>query len=92
METSNKRHNLGILKPLFWEYDWDSVQKNLTSPFVIARVLELGNPQQFHLFAELVGHGVIKSLLHEKGKELLSPQSFNFWRLYYQRNEVAEAT
>lgn len=38
--------NLNILKDLFWDYKWKSVVKNLTSPFVIARVLEIGNKEQ----------------------------------------------
>ncbi len=78
-----------ILKPLFWEYDWASVRENLTSPFVIARILELGNQEQFHIFAGLIGHEPIKAFLELKGEKLLSPQSLNFWRLYYERNEIA---
>lgn len=34
---------LDILKPLFWDYQWTSVLERIDSPFVIARVLELGN-------------------------------------------------
>lgn len=92
MRDTIKQSDLEILRPLFWEYDWNSVREKLNSPFVIARILELGNPEQFHVLAELVGDEVIKTFLREKGERLLSPQSFNFWRLYYQRNEVAEAT
>jgi len=88
MKTKNRKIDLEILKPLFWEYDWTSLKENLTSPFVIARVLELGNPEQFHLFAELVGNELIKAFLDESGERLLSPQSFNFWQLYYQKNET----
>ena len=77
-----------ILHSLFWEYKWESVKKNLTSPFVIARVLELGNPEQFRIFSELVGEETIKNFLREKGKKLLSPQSFNFWRIYYSIDEA----
>jgi hypothetical protein len=90
MKRENKKIDLDILKPLFWEYDWGSVKENLTSPFVIARILELGNPEQFRLFAELVGNEIIKKFLYKKGKKLLSPQSFNFWRLYYQKNETTK--
>jgi hypothetical protein len=89
---TNKQSDLEILRPLFWECDWNSVREKLNSPFVITRILELGNPEQFHVFAEVVGDEVIKTFLREKRERLLSPQSFNFWRLYYQRNEVAETT
>ncbi|MGC9093869.1 MAG: DUF6922 domain-containing protein [Bacteroidota bacterium] len=78
------QNDLEILKPLFWEYDWGSVEENLASSFVIARVLELGDPKQFRLFAELVGEDSIKIFLREKGEKLLSPQSLNFWKLYYR--------
>jgi len=39
--------NLEILKELFWDYEWSSVIENLNSPFVIARVLEIGDEEQF---------------------------------------------
>ncbi len=54
MKNRNKQNDIEILRPLFWEYDWKSVLENLTSPFVIARVLEIGDSEQFKLFAELV--------------------------------------
>ena len=91
MKPRRKRTELDILKPLFWEYHWTSVKQNLTSPAVIARVLELGNPEQFRLFASIVGNETIKAFLNEKGANLLSPQSYNFWRLYYQQNESTDS-
>jgi len=91
MENNSKENKLEILKPLFWEYDWNSVKENLNSSFVIAKVLELGDPEQFHFFAEIVGNEVIKAFLYEKGEKLLSPQSFNFWQLYYQRNDIIKS-
>ncbi|OHB70055.1 MAG: hypothetical protein A2W23_08245 [Planctomycetes bacterium RBG_16_43_13] len=79
------------LKPLFWEYDWGSVQGNLNSPFIIARVMELANPQQFHTFAQLVGVEAMRLFLKERGRKLLSPQSYNFWALYYRVNDSVTA-
>jgi len=90
MKTKNRKVNLNILKSLLWEYNWRSVKKNLTDSFIIARVLELGRPEQFRLFSELVGNEVIKTFLLKRGKKLLSPQSFNFWRLYYDKNETTK--
>lgn len=92
MKPRRKRSELGILKPLFWEYHWASVKQKLTSPAVIARVLELGNPEQFRLFASVVGNETIRAFLYEKGAKLLSPQSYNFWRLYYQQNETSNSS
>jgi hypothetical protein len=37
-----KNKDIKILKELFWDYKWNSVLKKLDSPFVIARVLEIG--------------------------------------------------
>lgn len=84
--------DLTILKPLFWEYKWSSVKKNFKSPFVIARILELGNPQQFRLFVSVVGKESIRTFLNEKGEKLLSPQSFHFWKLYFRRDETKGRT
>ncbi len=81
-------NSINVLKPLFWEYKWASVSAHLSSSFVIARVLELGNPAQFAVFAKHVGDEKIRAMVKEKGAKLLSPRSFNFWSLYY---EVAAA-
>jgi len=80
--------SLKIIEPLFWDYEWSSVLAHLSSPFVIARVLEMGSPEQFALFARQVGDDKIRAMVRKKGEKLLSPRSFNFWSLYY---EVAAA-
>jgi hypothetical protein len=90
MKTKSRKVNLNILKSLFWEYNWGSVKENLASSFVIARILELGTPEQFHLFAGIVGDKIIKTFLNKAGRKLLSPQSLNFWKLYYQKNETTK--
>lgn len=74
---------LDILKPLFWDYQWTSVLERIDSPFVIARVLELGNPPQVRALINRVGEEKIIGFLQRKGEKLLSARSFNFWTLYY---------
>jgi len=51
----NNKPKLEILKDLFWDYKWDSVIKNLDSPFVITRVLEIGNKEQVKEFLSYIG-------------------------------------
>lgn len=80
--TRKNECNLEILQDLFWDYNWESVLKNLDSPFVIARVLEIGNKQQVKEFIFYVGSQKIKEFL-KKYDKLLSKQSRNFWRLCY---------
>jgi len=82
--------DIDILKPLFWDYDWASVKQNLLSPFVIARVLELGGPEQFRVLAKVIGNDAIRAFLVQKGIRLLSRRSYNFWQLFYQRHESTE--
>ncbi len=77
-----KNKNLKILKELFWDYKWDSVLKKLDSPFVIARVLEIGNKKQVKELENAIGQERIKDFL-KKYENLLSKQSLNFWRLCY---------
>lgn len=76
------KEKLRILKELFWDYNWESVLKNLDSPFVIARVLEIGNKKQVKEFINAIGSEKIKDFLNNYPK-LLSKQSLNFWRLCY---------
>ena len=73
------------IKNLFWEYEWDSVKKRIDSVFVIAKVLEMGTPEQFKILEKIVGREKIKKFLAEKGKKLLSPVSYNFWKNYYEK-------
>jgi len=78
----NKNKNLKILKELFWDYKWNSVLEKLDSPFVIARVLEIGNKEQVKELEKAIGKEKIKYFL-KKYENLLSKQSLNFWRLCY---------
>lgn len=75
-----------ILKDLFWDYDWESVLKNLDSPFVIARVLEMENKEQVKAFVSRIGSERIREFL-TKYEKLLSKQSLNFWKLIYETKE-----
>ncbi|MFN4226526.1 MAG: DUF6922 domain-containing protein [Candidatus Ratteibacteria bacterium] len=82
MKPKNK-NTIKILKDLFWDYKWESVVRNLDSPFVIARVLEIGNKEQVKTLLSLIGSEKIKNFLKKYGK-LLSTQSLNFWRLCFE--------
>ncbi len=82
--TISNRKNLEKLKHLFWDYEWDSVLKKLNSPFVIARVLELGDKEEFKILRNAIGDSeIINFLKSEKAQKLLSKQSLNFWKIYY---------
>jgi len=71
--------NLEILKELFWDYEWDSVVRKIDSPFVITRVLEIGNEKQIRVLEEKVGKEKIVEFLKRYGKRMLSKMSYNFW-------------
>lgn len=86
-----KIKNLIKLKTLFWDYEWNSVKKNLSSPFVIARVLEIGNPVQCKIFVSVVGDDRIVKFLKESGERVLSRKSLNFWRIYYEKKSKRRA-
>jgi len=72
------------LKPLFWDYEIESVKKHLDSVFVISRILELADPDQFEIYRNAVSDEKIKEFIKsEKAKKLLSKKSLNFWQIYY---------
>ncbi|MGB9677693.1 MAG: DUF6922 domain-containing protein [Candidatus Ratteibacteria bacterium] len=75
--------NLEILKELFWDYEWSSVLEKIDSPFVIARVLEIGDEEQVKAFENSTGKEKIKDFLKKYGKRLLSKMSYNFWSYCY---------
>lgn len=77
------KFHLKQIKNLFWDYKWESVIDNLESPFVIARILEMGSKKQVKKFISIIGDQKIIDFLEKYGK-LLSKQSLNFWKLVYQ--------
>jgi hypothetical protein len=89
---NHKKNDISIIQNLFWDYDTNSLKYHLTSPFVIARILELGTPQQFKTFEKMVGSSCIKDFLKTKGKKLLTDESFNFWKIYYKLDETFDST
>lgn len=82
------KSSLRKLKDLFWDYNWNSVSENLNSPFVIARVLEIGNPEQVKILISEIGDDTIKNFLKDDGKRLLSSISYNFWKSYYDEKSI----
>lgn len=90
---SKGNKNLNILKDLFWDYKWRSVVKNLASPFVIARVLEIGNKEQVKTLISCIGDEKIMEFLKTHDK-LLTKLSRNFWKLCYgiKEKEVIKET
>jgi hypothetical protein len=75
--------NLEILKELFWDYKWNSVLEKLDSPFVIARVLEIGDEDQVRTLIKEIGDDKIIDFLKKYGKRMLSKISYNFWCHFY---------
>ena len=79
------------LKGLFWDYSWESVVEKLRSPFVIARVLELGNSEQVGILINHVGEKALKEFIEKYAERLLSELSYNFWKIYYEKNFTEKA-
>lgn len=90
-DNLSKKPKLNKLKPLFWEYYWESVKEKLNSPFVIARVLEFATPEQFQIFTENIDEREILKFLNKRGKKLLSKRSLNFWKLYYEKKTKSKS-
>lgn len=91
MKDKRKMDDLDRLKDLFWDYRWDSVVENLSSPFVIARVLELGNSEQVDILIKQIGEDALKQFIEKYAERLLSKISYNFWKIYYEKNFVKRA-
>jgi len=76
------------LKELFWDYKWESVVKNLSSPFVISRVLEIGNSEQVKILIKYIGKEKLKKYIEKYAEKHLSKISYNFWKIYYEKHLV----
>lgn len=82
--------NLEILKELFWDYEWSSVLEKIDSPFVIARVLEIGDEEQVKTLEKAIGKRKIRRFLKKYGKRFLSEMSYNFWSYCYETNKKTQ--
>lgn len=72
MSISSKK-DLEKLKHLFWDYEWNSVLEKLNSHFVIARVLELRDKEEFKILRDAIRDSeIINFLKSEKAQKLLS--------------------
>ena len=78
-----KAGKLGILKNLFWDYKWNSVLQKLDSPFVIARVLEIGDEEQVKVLEMEIRREKMIEFLKKYGERMLSKISYNFWCYCY---------
>ncbi len=70
---------------MFWDYNWDSVLKNLNSPYVIARLLEIGGEEEVKIFLSKVSQKKIREFLKNYGSKLLSEINYNFWVKFYEK-------
>ncbi len=70
-------------KNLFWDYKIEDVLSNLDNDIVIARVLELGDVEDFKFLKENVPKEKFINFLKKRGKKLLTRVSFNFWSTYF---------
>ncbi|MGC9089459.1 MAG: DUF6922 domain-containing protein [Caldisericia bacterium] len=70
-------------KGLFWDYKFEDVLSNLDNDVVIARVLELGDIEDFKFLKQNVSDEKIIDFLKRRGEKLLSKISFNFWSIYF---------
>ncbi len=82
---NKKIKNIENLKNLFWDYNWDSVLKNLNSPYVIARLLEIGGEEEVKIFLSKVSQKKIREFLKNYGSKLLSEINYNFWVKFYEK-------
>ena len=81
---------IASLKPLFWDYKWESVVNRLHHPYVALRVLEWGNRQQIEVWLEAVGwEAVCRALQHPRVQKLMDPRTRTYWELVLKRRGLA---
>ena len=85
-QVKRKNGELSKLKELFWDYNWESVVNNLSSPFVISRILEIGNSEQVKILIKHIGKETLKKYIEKYAEKHLSKLSYNFWKIYYERH------
>lgn len=70
-----------VLKPIFWDIDFKTLDSQTHADSIIARVLEYGDEKQVEFMRNNYDREQIIQVL--KSTRLLSEKSANFWTDYY---------
>lgn len=73
------KKNIPFRKTLFWDVDLNKIDLKKNARFVIGRVLDFGDLEDFRVIRKLYGPKKIKQAALEHVFE--SPRSTNFWEL-----------
>lgn len=69
------------LTPYFQEYDVAQINLAKDANLVIQRTIEYGTWDEIRWLFQLYGSGRIRVFIREHGERLLTPVTFNYWRL-----------
>lgn len=76
METLKKQH-------LFWDVDLEKLDAKANQEFIIARILQQGDEEDFHWAEDFYGKEVLQNVF-AKNAQKLNKKSCNFWSLYFK--------
>lgn len=71
-----------LLKPIFWDTDFEKLDFKKHSFYVIERILEYGDIPQIRLMQKMYPPSEIKAVVLKSRN--LTQKSANFWADYYQ--------
>jgi len=70
-----------MLRPFFWEYDFDTLTWEMDRELIIARVLTVGNWDTVIWLRSRVGDISLRQWIERHQGDGLSPEKLRFWEL-----------
>ena len=75
METLKKQH-------LFWDIDLKKLDTQSNQDFIVERILQQGDVDDFHWALKLYGREALRKVF-ERNVQKFNKKSCNFWSLYF---------
>ena len=80
--TRGSQHRLPeLLRPLFWDHDFERLDWDLHRSFIMGRVLAAGTWEAVAWLRTQLGHAALKQWIQEHEGRVLTSQQLRFWEL-----------
>ena len=77
---------------LFWESDFDALDVDRDTDYILARMLEFGDMATVHWLLGTFGEERVHQFFREVGHPELSRRTIAFWRAYFKAEDERWAT
>ncbi len=70
-----------MLRPLFWDHDFDALSSETNTAFIVARILTSGSWEAVRWLRDHLGDDPLREWIVRREGRPLSPKQLRFWEL-----------